>query len=79
VAGTGSNAVSSRSHGFFSFEVKKRHCAEIPGPWSGSSFTIVDLAGRSDLCSLRLTFDVLTNLLPQVPSELAPPKQPVQL
>ncbi|KAM0707127.1 hypothetical protein Q7P35_006458 [Cladosporium inversicolor] len=45
VAGTGSNAVSSRSHGFFSFEVKKRHRAPIPGPWSGSTMTIVDLAG----------------------------------
>ncbi|KAL1589626.1 hypothetical protein WHR41_01741 [Cladosporium halotolerans] len=45
VAGTGSNAVSSRSHGFFSLEVKKRHRADIPGPWSGSSLTIVDLAG----------------------------------
>jgi hypothetical protein len=47
VAGTGSNAVSSRSHGFFSFEVKKRHRAPIPGPWSGSTMTIVDLAGMS--------------------------------
>jgi hypothetical protein len=78
VAGTGSNAVSSRSHGFFSFEVKKRHRAPIPGPWSGSSFTIVDLAGKSDMRSLRLFLDILTNLLPQVLSELAPPKQLVQ-
>lgn len=49
VAGTGSNAVSSRSHGFFGFEVKKRHRADIPGPWSGSTMTIVDLAGKSKL------------------------------
>lgn len=55
VAGTGSNAVSSRSHGFFSFEVKKRHRAPIPGPWSGSSMTIADLAGKSRLCQLRIT------------------------
>jgi hypothetical protein len=80
VAGTGSNAVSSRSHGFFSFEVKKRHRAEIPGPWSGSSFTIVDLAGKSDLRLAHPNLDFLTNPLPlQVLSELAPPKQPVQL
>ncbi len=44
VAGTGSNAVSSRSHGFFCIEVKKRH-AQRKGPWSSSSLTIVDLAG----------------------------------
>jgi len=46
VAGTGSNAVSSRSHGFFCVEVKKRN--RMPkGPWIGSTLTIVDLAGRS--------------------------------
>ncbi|KAF2761080.1 P-loop containing nucleoside triphosphate hydrolase protein [Pseudovirgaria hyperparasitica] len=44
VAGTGSNAVSSRSHGFFSVEVKKR----IPTKsttWTSNGLTIVDLAG----------------------------------
>jgi len=46
VAGTGSNAVSSRSHGFFCIEVKKRHRAMVPGPWSSSAMTIVDLAGE---------------------------------
>lgn len=46
VAGTGSNAVSSRSHGFFCFEVKKRHRGVVAGPWSGSTLTIVDLAGK---------------------------------
>lgn len=46
VAGTGSNAVSSRSHGFFCFEVKKRHRGVVVGPWSGSTLTIVDLAGK---------------------------------
>jgi hypothetical protein len=45
VAGTGSNAVSSRSHGFFCMEIKKRHRGRYPGPWSSSSLTIVDLAG----------------------------------
>ncbi len=51
VTGTGSNSVSSRSHGFFCVEVKKRtkggssrrHGAEAP--WSGSALTVVDLAG----------------------------------
>ncbi|KAL2128603.1 hypothetical protein VTI74DRAFT_8941 [Chaetomium olivicolor] len=49
VTGTGSNSVSSRSHGFFCVEVKKRpkssrrHGTEVP--WSGSALTIVDLAG----------------------------------
>lgn len=45
VAGTGSNSVSSRSHGFFCFEVKKRMMGRRPGPWIGSKLTIVDLAG----------------------------------
>ncbi|KAI9724343.1 MAG: hypothetical protein M1812_000411 [Candelaria pacifica] len=44
VAGTGSNSVSSRSHGFFCVEVKKRN-KHISGPWVGSTLTIVDLAG----------------------------------
>ncbi|KAK3307673.1 P-loop containing nucleoside triphosphate hydrolase protein [Chaetomium strumarium] len=49
VAGTGSNSVSSRSHGFFCVEVRKRtkgsrrHGGEVP--WGGSALTIVDLAG----------------------------------
>ncbi|CAD6506358.1 BgTH12-07284 [Blumeria graminis f. sp. triticale] len=45
VAGTGSNSVSSRSHGFFSVEVKKRMRNRLSGMWQGSSLTIVDLAG----------------------------------
>ncbi|KAF2145190.1 uncharacterized protein K452DRAFT_356487 [Aplosporella prunicola CBS 121167] len=44
VTGTGSNAVSSRSHGFFCLEVKKRHRA-TRGPWASSTLTICDLAG----------------------------------
>lgn len=43
VAGTGSNSVSSRSHGFFCVEVKKRRRGGRT--WSGSQLTIVDLAG----------------------------------
>ncbi|KAK7420898.1 hypothetical protein QQX98_002462 [Neonectria punicea] len=45
VTGTGSNSVSSRSHGFFCFEVKKRTRSRRGGAWEGSRFTIVDLAG----------------------------------
>ncbi|KAL3428060.1 kinesin family protein [Phlyctema vagabunda] len=45
VAGTGSNSVSSRSHGFFCIEVKKRYRTRAPTSWSGSTLTIVDLAG----------------------------------
>ena len=45
VAGTGSNSVSSRSHGFFCFEVKKRPRSRRAGSWGGSKLTIVDLAG----------------------------------
>lgn len=46
VTGTGSNSVSSRSHGFFVFEVKKRtHATRRGSPWGGSRLTIVDLAG----------------------------------
>ncbi|KAI9678767.1 MAG: hypothetical protein M1817_005824 [Caeruleum heppii] len=48
VAGTGSNSVSSRSHGFFCVEVKKRAAGKDnrrSGDWSGSTLTVVDLAG----------------------------------
>lgn len=48
VAGTVSNSVSSRSHGFFSIEVKKRKKSSSKRhqyPWGGSALTIVDLAG----------------------------------
>ncbi|KAI6823915.1 P-loop containing nucleoside triphosphate hydrolase protein [Hortaea werneckii] len=49
VAGTGSNAVSSRSHGFFNIEIKKRARSTrgipVSGPWTTSTLTIVDLAG----------------------------------
>ncbi|KAL8666071.1 MAG: hypothetical protein Q9202_001808 [Teloschistes flavicans] len=45
VAGTGSNSVSSRSHGFFCVEVKKRPKGGMSTAWSGANLTIVDLAG----------------------------------
>lgn len=47
IAGTGSNNVSSRSHGFFCLEVKKkvrgRRYGEVT--WTGNTLTVVDLAG----------------------------------
>jgi Kinesin motor domain len=46
VTGTGSNAVSSRSHGFFCLEVKKSNKTHVTG-WSSKTLTIVDLAGTS--------------------------------
>ncbi|KAI0398489.1 P-loop containing nucleoside triphosphate hydrolase protein [Xylariaceae sp. FL0594] len=45
VAGTGSNSVSSRSHGFFCIEIKKRRRGRANGPWGTSTLSIVDLAG----------------------------------
>ena len=45
VAGTGSNSVSSRSHGFFCVEVKKRPRGGMSNSWTGSQLTVVDLAG----------------------------------
>lgn len=46
VAGTGSNSVSSRSHGFFCVEVKRRPKGGLSTSWSGAHLTIVDLAGE---------------------------------
>lgn len=46
VAGTGSNSVSSRSHGFFCVEVKKRPRGDMASSWTGANLTIVDLAGE---------------------------------
>ncbi|KAI0171922.1 kinesin [Hypoxylon sp. FL1284] len=45
VAGTGSNSVSSRSHGFFCVEVNKRRRGRTNGRWGTSTLSIVDLAG----------------------------------
>jgi hypothetical protein len=44
VTGTGSNAVSSRSHGFFCIDVKKRRKSGVH--WVGNTLSIVDLAGE---------------------------------
>ncbi|KAI1375730.1 P-loop containing nucleoside triphosphate hydrolase protein [Hypoxylon crocopeplum] len=45
VAGTGSNSVSSRSHGFFCVEIKKRRRGRANARWGTSTLSIVDLAG----------------------------------
>lgn len=48
VAGTGSNSASSRSHGFFSIEVKKRRRSSSKRHqhlWTSNALTVVDLAG----------------------------------
>ncbi|KAI4205489.1 MAG: hypothetical protein LQ346_001443 [Caloplaca aetnensis] len=47
VAGTGSNSVSSRSHGFFCVDIRKRPRGGISTAWSGAQLTVVDLAGKS--------------------------------
>lgn len=49
VTGTGSNSVSSRSHGFFCLEVKKLTHSKCYGEaqWAGNTLTVVDLAGKS--------------------------------
>lgn len=48
VAGTGLNSVSSRSHGFFCLEVKKKTKGRKYGEetWVGNTLTVVDLAGK---------------------------------
>ena len=49
VAGTGSNSASSRSHGFFCVEVKKKVAPRKHNgaSWIGGTLSIVDLAGKS--------------------------------
>ena len=47
VAGTGSNSVSSRSHGFFCVEVKRRPRGGMANSWHGATLSVVDLAGRA--------------------------------
>lgn len=49
VAGTGANSVSSRSHGFFCLEVKRRMRNKRTGEetWIGNTLTVADLAGKS--------------------------------
>lgn len=62
VAGTGSNSVSSRSHGFFNIEVKKN--TNTTGytrydMWSGGTLSIVDLAGSERARNAKTTGSTL--------------------
>ena len=66
VAGTGSNSVSSRSHGFFCIEVKKRsrpqHGAYMMAhhaSWTGGTMTICDLAGSERARNAKTTGSTL--------------------
>jgi hypothetical protein len=61
VAGTGSNSVSSRSHGFFCIEVKqnKRSSNYNSNDWSGSTLSIVDLAGSERARNAKTTGSTL--------------------
>lgn len=61
VAGTGSNSVSSRSHGFFCVEVRKRPKGGMSTAWSGAQLTVVDLAGKSGCRCLGLSQRRLTH------------------
>lgn len=64
VAGTGSNSVSSRSHGFFCIEVKKRAAGRGYGGygtagWAGGTMSIVDLAGSERARNAKTTGSTL--------------------
>ncbi|KIW53406.1 hypothetical protein PV05_08981 [Exophiala xenobiotica] len=64
VAGTGSNSVSSRSHGFFCIEVKKKtqmqgHAAYVMPAWTGGAMSIVDLAGSERARNAKTTGSTL--------------------
>lgn len=65
VAGTGSNSVSSRSHGFFCIEVKKRARPQYGGylahqpSWTGGTMTICDLAGSERARNAKTTGSTL--------------------
>ena len=64
VAGTGSNSVSSRSHGFFCIEVKKnahvRHYNRYAADdWTSSTLSVVDLAGSERARNAKTTGSTL--------------------
>ncbi|KAL2854963.1 P-loop containing nucleoside triphosphate hydrolase protein [Aspergillus pseudoustus] len=60
VTGTGANSVSSRSHGFFCLEVKRRMRNKRTGEetWIGNTLTVADLAGQYETTPMQviLTF-----------------------
>ena len=64
VAGTGSNSVSSRSHGFFCIEVKQCPSARPygrsgSGIWTGGTLSVVDLAGSERARNAKTTGSTL--------------------
>lgn len=64
VAGTGSNSVSSRSHGFFCIEVKKKsrgndYASHHMNLWAGGTLSIVDLAGSERARNAKTTGSTL--------------------
>jgi hypothetical protein len=61
VAGTGSNSVSSRSHGFFCIEVKQSQQSSdySPNEWLGGTLSIVDLAGSERARNAKTTGSTL--------------------
>lgn len=60
VAGTGSNSVSSRSHGFFCIEVKQRdRHSYYENAWNGGTLSIVDLAGSERARNAKTTGSTL--------------------
>lgn len=61
VTGTGSNSVSSRSHGFFCVEVKRRVRDRRFGEesWVGNTLTVVDLAGMNSVSPIILSQHIL--------------------
>jgi hypothetical protein len=76
VTGTGMNSVSSRSHGFFSLEVKKHTFSKRTGEhtWVGNALTVVDLAGKYvniHFAGLSLIIQALS--VRERPRQLVPP------
>ena len=64
VAGTGSNSVSSRSHGFFCIEVKRKargndYAGQHLNQWTGGTLSIVDLAGSERARNAKTTGSTL--------------------
>jgi hypothetical protein len=60
VAGTGSNSVSSRSHGFFCIEVKQKdRQSYYESAWNGGTLSIVDLAGSERARNAKTTGSTL--------------------
>ncbi|KAI9367257.1 P-loop containing nucleoside triphosphate hydrolase protein [Aspergillus egyptiacus] len=61
VTGTGANSVSSRSHGFFCLEVKRRMRNKRTGEetWIGNTLTVADLAGSERARTAKTTGSTL--------------------